>query len=343
MDNNQNLQYHLTNVNSFDNKNIDIENITIEKTIYSIYNNSISEPFHNFWFLVDNCKFFKSYINKNNSYSLVFVLNNKYEKHKKVLIYIKQLLEHIKLSCEKKYEIINYNLPWTENENYPISIYFQYNTDSLFINYENNNMDINTLELNNNNNFTLLFEIKYFIINNNKIKLILVAKLIRLEKQFDLKKSLITLSSPIKNKIIEDNEKSIFDNNIKESEVENEEGIVIKPIVKTNSNNIMGTGIHINPNMLMGALNKMKKKSLTQKNKIDDDEENKNNNSTTEYYLEEKNLLKKTIINPDKDSYKIMHDNYLEDRGIIKKEELYTTDIKIKKKKIIKIKKKKEI
>ena len=52
MNNSQNLQYHLTNTDIFDGKNIDIDKICIEKSIYNIYNNLINEPFHNFWFLI---------------------------------------------------------------------------------------------------------------------------------------------------------------------------------------------------------------------------------------------------------------------------------------------------
>ena len=36
MNNSQNLQYHLTNTDIFDGKNIDIDKICIEKSIYNI-------------------------------------------------------------------------------------------------------------------------------------------------------------------------------------------------------------------------------------------------------------------------------------------------------------------
>jgi hypothetical protein len=317
MDNNQHLQYHLTNINTFDIKNIDIEKITVDKTIYNIYNNSINEPLHNFWFLVDNCKFLKSYENKNNSYSLVYVFNNKYEKHNKTLSYITQLLEHIKTICIERYNNISYILPWLENDNFPVSIIFQYNPDSLYINHNNNDLDINTLEFNTNNNFTLLFEIKYFTINNNKIKLILVAKLIQLEKQFDLKKSLNTLFSPAITKVINENTEQYI---TPINKVIKDENVILKPVFK------------IGPDILLATLNKLKNKSALIK-----DVENKDSNLTTEYYIEEKNQLKKTIVNPDKDSYKIMKDNYLEEKGIDN-----TKEVKVKKKKIIKVKKIKE-
>ena len=55
-------------------------------------------------------------------------------------------------------------------------------------------------------------------------------------------------------------------------------------------------------------------------------------------YIEEKNQLKKTITNQDKDPYIAMKNNYLEEKGI-NSEEISSTETKIKKKKIIKVKK----
>ena len=326
MNNSQNLQYHLTNTDIFDGKNIDIDKICIEKSIYNIYNNLINEPFHNFWFLVDNCKFLKHYNNKNNSHSLVFVLNNKYEKHKKILLYIKNLLNYIKTICLEKYKDIDYILPWIENENFPISICIQHDLDSLFINYENNDMDINTLSFNNNNNYTILFEIRYFTIKNNKIKLILFSKLIQLEKQFDLKKSLIALLSPIKKSTIVETCDLI------------EKFNPINKIKKEDSITLNKSSIQISPNMLLEKLNQLKNKSLIKKN-----EEDNKILKVDDLYLEEKNQLKKTIINQNKDSYIIMKNNYLEEKGIVIEELENNSEKKIKKKKIIKIKKKKDI
>ena len=329
MDNNQNLQYHLSNINIFNSKNvdIDIEKINLDKTIYNIYNNSINEPFHNFWFLVDNCKFLKSYDNKNNSYSLVFALNNKYEKHNKILLYIKQLLNYIKNTCLEKYKDIDYILPWIENDNFPVSICYQYDSESLFVNYETSNMDINTLTFNNNNNYTILFEIKYFTIKNNKIKLILFIKLIQLEKQFDLKNSLIVLLSPVK-PIIEKN--NLIETSDPIIRTKKEENIISnKPVMRISSN------------MLLEKLNQLKNKSLVKTNETCEED---NKNLKAELYIEEKNQLKKTIVNPNKDPYTIMKNNYLQDRGIIiDDDKKNNTETKIKKKKLVKIKKKTNI
>jgi len=110
MDEYQNLQSHLT-IEEFDNKYIDIDRITKEKTIYNIYNNSIKEPYHNFWFLADHCKFLKTYENKKNIYSLVFSFNSKYEKHKNILSTITKILEHVKNICKSKYVNIDYISP----------------------------------------------------------------------------------------------------------------------------------------------------------------------------------------------------------------------------------------
>ena len=324
MDNNQNLQYHLTNINTFDIKNIDIEKITTDKTIYNIYNNSINEPLHNFWFLVDNCKYLKTYENKNNSYSLVFVFNNKYEKHNKMLSYIKKIIEHIKTICNEKHDNIDYVLPWIDNDNFPVSMIFQYHQDSLYINHDNDDLDINTLEINNSNNFTVLFEIKYFTIHNNNIKLIFVAKLIQLEKKFDLRKSLNTLFVPVIKKSISENTEKFITPNTK---VIKDDNVFVKPVVK------------ISQNMLLESLNKLKNKSLLMKKEEIKEKDNKSNMGS-ECYIEEKNHLKKTIVNPDKDYYKIMKDNYLEEKGIIQ-EKIQPKEMEIKKKKMVKMKVKK--
>jgi hypothetical protein len=309
----------LTDIDIFDVKNIDIEKIKKDKTIYNLYNNSIKEPLHNFWFFVDNCKFLKYYENNNNAYSLVFMFNNKYEKHNKLLLYIKQIIEYIKIICSSEYNNIEFVLPWTHNDNFPVSIYFQYNKESLFLDHEKNDLDLKTFEFNNNNNFTLLFEIKYFTIKDNKIKIVLFAKLVQLEKQFDLKKSLICLSNPIKKSI---------ENNISIIEV-------YKPINKImkDDNFTPKPNVKISPDMLLASLNKLNKLS----NKKENNEENKIISTETQY-MEEKNQLKKTITNQDKDPYILMKNNYLEEKGI-NSEDMSSTETKIKKKKIIKIKK----
>ena len=180
-------------------------------------------------------------------------------------------------------------------------------------------MDINTLSFNNNNNYTILFEIRYFTIKNNKIKLILFSKLIQLEKQFDLKKSLIALLSPIKKSTIVETCDLI------------EKFNPINKIKKEDSITLNKSSIQISPNMLLEKLNQLKNKSLIKKN-----EEDNKILKVDDLYLEEKNQL-------NKDSYIIMKNNYLEEKGIVIEELENNSEKKIKKKKIIKIKKKKDI
>lgn len=298
MDEYQNLRTHLTNTDKFDIKHIDIENITNKKNIYGIYNNTIKEPYHNFWFLADNCKFLKIYENKNNSHSLVFSLNTKYEQHRNILSVINNILEHIKNTCIPIYEKINYTLPWNNNENFPASLYFRYNNESLYLNNNNDDLDINSITFNNNNNYTILFEIKYFVINENKIKLEFFAKLIKLEKNFELKNSFLNLSKKIKTIVIEDEIKTPYRTNINSNKTDNTE--IAKPIFP------------INNNMLLETLNKLNKT----KNILDIDNNNNNNsNNNGTNYLENKIQLKKTITNKDKDDYfNIIKKNYLEDK-----------------------------
>ena len=208
---------------------------------------------------------------------------------------------------------------------------YQYDTESLFINYEINNMDINTLTFNNNNTYTVLFEIKYFTVNNNKIKLIFFIKLIQLEKQFDLKNSLITLLTPIKKSTIIETVNTV--NMVEKfdpiNKIKKEDNIVLNKAV-----------IKISPNMLLEKLNQLKNKSSIKTNEICEED---NKNLKVDFYMEEKSLLKKTVVNPNKDSYKIMKNNYLEDRGIIIDDSenniVINTEISLKKKKLVKIKK----
>jgi hypothetical protein len=91
--------------------------------------------------------------------------------------------------------------------------------------------------------------------------------------------------------------------------------------------------VKISPDMLLASLNKLNKLS----NKKENNEENKIISTETQY-MEEKNQLKKTITNQDKDPYILMKNNYLEEKGI-NSEDMSSTETKIKKKKIIKIKK----
>jgi len=145
-----------------------------------------------------------------------------------------------------------------------------------------------------------------------------------LDKNFELKNSLITLLKPIKNNIIIEDVKTNpykpSNNLVKKDEIE-----FVKP------------SFILNPDMLSDIKNKLKK--FNNINNIINDDDIK---STEETYSNKINHLKKTIINPDKeDYYNIIKKNYLQEKGIIPEDLCSEKEIteKVKPKKIKKIKK----
>ena len=57
------IENFITNINNYNKTQLDYENISETKSYYSIYNNQITQPFHNFWFVLSNCKFKNEYNN----------------------------------------------------------------------------------------------------------------------------------------------------------------------------------------------------------------------------------------------------------------------------------------
>ena len=144
------LEYHLTDIDNFNKDYIDInkDSITKDKTINNIYNNQIDEPFHNFWFLINHCKFIKEY---NDFNTLYFALNNKNKEHKKILDYLKKILEYIKENYKIKFktEKFTYKLLKEKDYNYPIVLSFNKNDNSNITNNDGDEIDF--FDIKNNN------------------------------------------------------------------------------------------------------------------------------------------------------------------------------------------------
>lgn len=269
----ESLYYHLTDINKFDINNIDVnqDNLNKNKTIYNIYNNTISEPLHNFWFLLNYCKFIKNYDDK----KLYFALNNKYMEHIKILDYLKNILIYIQQICEKKFQDEKFVFKNSNEKhfNYPSMICFTINDET---NFTNGNGDIITLkDIKNDNsiNYSILFEINYFFIKDNVITLNL--NIITLQqKNVDKKKFLfLNENNFYQKKTIHNNENHFL------IETKNNSSTEIE------SKNEKKTFFQIDSNILMQKIGNLKKHN---ENNM---KENKKSNPG-DAYLEQKKKLK---------------------------------------------------
>jgi hypothetical protein len=171
------IEKYITNINNFDINMIDHERFNLNKDIYNLYNNTIEDPLHKFWFIIDSAKYINNYYDYN---ILKFVINDKNDKIKKTLDFIKTLSENIKNKyikfLEKNNIIIddsNINftieLPFKQYDNYPCILNL-YNKELSY--YTNNNDKDDIKNIKQNINYLILFEINYFKIiktNNNSI------------------------------------------------------------------------------------------------------------------------------------------------------------------------------
>ena len=82
------IEKYITNINNFNINIIDHEKFNINKDIYNLYNNTIEDPLHKFWFIIDSAKYINNYYDYN---ILKFVINDKNIKIKKTLDFIKNV------------------------------------------------------------------------------------------------------------------------------------------------------------------------------------------------------------------------------------------------------------
>ena len=151
------MNKYITKINNynniFDNKIIDYDEILSNKNIFNIYNNSISEPFHKFWCLLDNTKFINMYYD----YNIVrFAINNKNSKMKNIIDYIKNIANYMMSIIKEKFNCENcsVDLPFNEKENYPTIISFQNKIQSI---YTHDDKEIELLNLNQISTYSVLF------------------------------------------------------------------------------------------------------------------------------------------------------------------------------------------
>jgi len=277
------LEYHLTDIDNFNKDYIDInkDSITKDKTINNIYNNQIDEPFHNFWFLINHCKFIKEY---NDFNTLYFALNNKNKEHKKILDYLKKILEYIKENYKIKFktEKFTYKLLKEKDYNYPIVLSFNKNDNSNITNNDGDEIDFFDIKNNNLINYSILFETNYFYVKDNTIYLNL--SIITLQSKETDKKKFGNLN--IKKKIIP---------NIKPQIISYKNDNIKPPETLSDKKSIF----QIDSNILMKKIGNLKK---SQNDETKKEIEEKSNPGDS--YLEQKKLLKTFTVNIPPESIK---------------------------------------
>ena len=286
------ISNYITKIDKFSKKCIDIENIDTSKTIYNIYNNTIKEPFHKFWFILNNCKFIKIYENSKTT-NIKFALNDKNEKHNLLLEFIKKIIINTHLECIKLFDDITYSIPWKHNDNYPIILTF-YNKEFTILDENNEELTIDSLLFNNELTYTILFEINYFIIKDNNIKFILSCKLIQFEKN--------------KNKLLKN---GILNISLEEKKYYHATPInENKPIIKNDITIQHKPQLFLNKDMIMEKRNQLK--SIININNEDKIIEK----TIGEQFLDQKKILKKIDINKEE---------YVEDIVVKKKKKSKNT------------------
>ena len=277
------LEYHLTDIDNFNKDYIDInkDSITKDKTINNIYNNQIDEPFHNFWFLINHCKFIKEY---NDFNTLYFALNNKNKEHKKILDYLKKILEYIKENYKIKFktEKFTYKLLKEKDYNYPIVLSFNKNDNSNITNNDGDEIDFFDIKNNNLINYSILFETNYFYVKDNTIYLNL--SIITLQSKETDKKKFGNLN--IKKKIIP---------NIKPQIISYKNDNIKPPETLSDKKSIF----QIDSYILMKKIGNLKK---SQNDETKKEIEEKSNPGDS--YLEQKKLLKTFTVNIPPESIK---------------------------------------
>ncbi len=188
------LEELITDINNFNEKQVDNDAINENKTYFSIYNNKINQPFHKFWFTLSNCKYFTNY----NDYATIrFALNNKSNNVQKFIEFMKKLSEYLKKLFEKTFDSVNIDLPWKEFNNYPFLLTFYTNSEIIFVDSNQNNLEFDKLD--NSLSYSILFEVKNLKIIKTQLdsetmynlKFNLSILMIQQEPQLDLKSYLL--------------------------------------------------------------------------------------------------------------------------------------------------------
>ena len=161
---------HITSVTTdFNPLLMETDTITQGSENFNLYNVTKEQPYHKFWFMVDNLKFINLYCRKD--YNLIrFAINNKTEKNMKFIKYLTDILECLKNKLKNQIPDIGINYPWKENE-YPYTILFLSNITTIMS--DSNNILLTNCELDPDSNYSMIFEISSMSIERNVINNVL--------------------------------------------------------------------------------------------------------------------------------------------------------------------------
>ena len=279
------MKTHITLTDTFKSDIVDHDIIVPTKSYFNIYNNSLDEPFHKFWFYIENAKLMNIY-NENSIFR--FALNNKNEKNKKLIDYLKKLFEYIRSLFVRTYPDITFDIPWKEYDNYPYLMNFFANNNTICM--DSNQSNKNFTEITKDQNCSILFELTYIqimkIIIDNKTSYSLKFKFTLImvqEKAIDIKNILLENINQLNNP----KPKQIFtpiSNNFNNNPMTS----VLSELTqkeKPKTQGMPAVRMSLDPSVL---LNKMK--SL---NKIDIKEKETKEDKDIPKYLEQKSKLKK--------------------------------------------------
>jgi hypothetical protein len=287
------MNNYITITDSFNTDIIDNDPIISSKIFFNIYNNSIEEPFHKFWFNIENAKLINIYT-ENNIYR--FAINNKIEKNKKVMDYLKNTFDYIQKLFIKVFPDITIEYPWKENENYPYLINFFSTNNTIFIDSKEN--DKNIANITKDNNYSIFFELTYIQVvkitlnnqTNNSLRVKLSLIMIQ-EKDFNIKNILLYKNvksisqTPSLNCLNSLNSLNSFNSLKDTNHIQNKvENINIKNLQTPAKIFNLSSELLLNK---MKSLNKINPNP----NENDIDKEHKDNENSK--YLEQKNKLKK--------------------------------------------------
>lgn len=315
------MNNYITATDNFNSEIIDNDIIVTNKTYFNIYNNSIEEPFHKFWFHVDNAKLTNIY-KEHNIYR--FAINNKNEKNKKLLDYLKKLFEYIKTLFNKIYKNISVEIPWKEYENYPYLMNFFSNESTIYVNPKDENKNLN--EIQKDQSYSILFELTY-------IQLIKIISGQDVNYSIKFKFNLILIQEK------ELDKKAILLNNINQinspkpkisyGQIVNPIQNIVPEIVKT-ENSVSKTQAPVSRPLInpLELMSKIKNLNRVEKNeKIEKEKDNEPEKDITQY-IEQKNKLKK-VDTEEKSIIPILKKEYedsISQNSVLKSQELDELD-----------------
>ena len=263
---------HITDLSiDFNPSILEIDNVTLASENFNVYNNTKEQPYHKFWFMLDNLKFINLFCQKNYNY-IRFAINNKTEKNMKFIKYFNDILEFLKNKLKPQFPDIIINYPWKENE-YPFTILFLSNITTIIS--DSDNTLLTNCELDPDSNYSMIFEIAGMsitkdIVNNvlkHNLKYKLFIKILKKEKPINFllfNKNMFNEISNINthsNNNINNNNNN--NNNYFNNNQQNENKISEAPIFVQQPKQIVSTiakpSICFDPKTLLNIKNSLKK------------------------------------------------------------------------------------